>query len=59
MLLHLKIIPKNPRGVADLIALGFNPGVKKMKISRFGRQDFNSIGSFQPKPVSDWYGVTI
>ena len=28
MLLQLKFILENPSGVADLIALGFNPGVK-------------------------------
>ena len=29
MLLRLKFIPENHGGVTDLIALGFNPGVKK------------------------------
>jgi len=57
VLVHLKFILENPGGVARLIYLGFNPGVKNMKISRFGHNDLNISPPLPPKPGSVWIGV--
>jgi len=58
MLLRLKFIPENCSGVTDLIALGFNPWIKKnAPITSFASRKGTICKPFSPKPGSGWIGV--